>query len=199
MDVKAYSEMQAALLELATGWVQLQLTEALTVLCTEWLFSRQLSEVVRSLSTLFESPKGYAPASSKSSKPSTCQPGLNLIRWGQCLWSLYSIDGIWIKKYAYDISEVFYFPEYFRKGWSLATNLTDAINHKFPHSLQVKVDISLNGTHLFASGGVEAWLILESFLFLDTVFFSFMYCRMVMCVSNVNYAAPLLAVRDAHG
>lgn len=163
--------LQAALLELATGWVQLQLTEALTVLCSKWLFIRQLSEVVCSLSTLFESPKGYAPASSKSSKPSMCQPGLNLIRWGQCLWSLYSIDGIWIKKYACDISEGFFVLDYSRKGWSLATNLTDTINHKFPHSLQVKVDISLNGIHLFASGGVEAWLILESVLFLVAVFF----------------------------
>lgn len=47
---------------------------------------------------------------------------------------------------------------------------TQSITSFLTHS-QVKVDISLNGTHLFASGGVEAWLILESFLFLDAVFF----------------------------
>lgn len=108
LDVKAYRAMQAGALELVTGWVQLQLTEALTVLCSKWLFSRQLSEVTRSFSTLFESPKGYAPASSKSSKPSMCQPGLNLIHWEKCLWSLYSINGIWIKKYACNILGLFF-------------------------------------------------------------------------------------------
>lgn len=83
--------------ELEDGGVKLLLAEALTVLCTEWLFSRQLTEVAAH-AELFESPKGYAAASSKSSKSSMCQGEIKLFQRGQRLWSLYSIDGIWIKE-----------------------------------------------------------------------------------------------------
>lgn len=129
-----------------------QLAEALTALCTEWLFSRQLSEVVRSRSVLFESPKGYAAASSsKSSTPSMCQPGLNLPLWGQRLWSLYSIDGVWIKEYKRSSLQYF-------SGIQLRKSIGRFYGSTYDryyqslvlptHTLD-KVDISLNRTHLF--------------------------------------------------
>ncbi len=128
-----------------------QLTEALTALCTEWLFSRQLSEVVRSRAVLFESPKGYAAASSKSRTPSMCQPGLNLPLWGQRLWSLYSIDGVWIKECKRCSLRYFSGVQLRKSIGRLYGSTYDRYYQSLvlPTHTLYKVDISLNRTHLF--------------------------------------------------
>lgn len=99
--IQSHSASQPGLGARGSGGGELEagrvLVEALTVLCTEWLFSRQLTEVAAHTG-LFESPKGYAAASSKSSKSSMCQGEIKLFQRGQRLWSLHSIDGIWIKE-----------------------------------------------------------------------------------------------------
>lgn len=133
--VKAHSKMQTEQPELENAWLQPQLTEALTLLCTKWLFSRQLSEVAHSLYVVWK-PKRIRCSIIK------VQQAFHVSAWAYSyplrVMPLITLFNRWhlnkgIRDQVCNISELRCSRE--GCGWSLASNMTDTIHHKFTRSL----------------------------------------------------------------
>ncbi len=151
MDAKAQCQIQAGLLELATGWVDVSTRWSFDS-ALYWMIVLQTAERGSALALrVVWKPKRKAAASSKSRTPSMCQPGLNLPLWGQRLWSLYSIDGVWIKECKRCSLRYFSGLQLRKSIGRLYGSTYDRYYQSLvlPTNKLYKVDISLNRTHLF--------------------------------------------------